>query len=68
MAVESYDVECRDPRSQPEMGLEPTTSGFEVQRAIHCATRAGQNEWQALQHGLAGFIILCKQTNPGLGG
>ena len=22
------------------MGLEPTTSGFEVQRAIHCATRA----------------------------
>ena len=26
------------------MGLEPTTSGFEVQRAIHCATRAESGE------------------------
>ena len=26
--------------STPQVGLEPTTSGLEVRRAIHCATEA----------------------------
>ena len=31
-------------KTLPQVGLEPTTFGLEVQRAIHCATGACQDD------------------------
>lgn len=33
-----------------EVGLEPTTSGSEVQRAIHCATRPGSENYSTFYY------------------
>ena len=38
------------PQKVPYVGLEPTTFGLEVQRAIHCANRAC--DWQPLHQNL----------------
>ena len=32
-------------KEAPQVGLEPTTSGLEVRRAIHCATGASHGRW-----------------------